>query len=163
MSFISKVMAGGISELVGAVGTVIDSVHTSEEEKVEARLKVERAVSERMAVIESSIQARLKMVQGIIESEMQSGDSYTKRARPTLVYFGMLVIFLNHLVLPWVAHLTPGATVPDIVLPEEFWWAWSGVVGLWVVGRSAEKSGIANKATRTITGSKESSPLSFLD
>ncbi len=164
MSFVSKLMAGGVSELIGAVESVIDVVHTSEEEKVEAKLKIEAAVTERMAVIESSLQARLKMVQGIIESEMQSGDSYTKRARPTLVYFGMLVIFLNHLLLPWVAHFIPASQVPEIALPEEFWWAWTGVVGLWVVGRSAEKSGVMNKATRTITGTKPpSSPLTFLD
>lgn len=165
-SWVGKLLSGGVSELIGAAGSVIDLVHTSEEEKADAKLKIERAITDRMAVIESSIHARLKMVQGIIESEMQSGDSYTKRARPTVVYFGLLVIALNHVILPWGAYFFPpteGATMPQISLPEEFWWAWSGVVGLWVVGRSAEKSGLANKATRAVTGSKPGSPLSFLD
>lgn len=164
MSFLGKLMSSGVGEIVGAVGQVIDAVHTSDEEKVELKLKVEAAVTQRMAVIEQSIQARFKMVSNVIESEMRSGDNFTKRARPSLVYFGMIVIFLNYLLFPWISHFG-GAAPPSIELPEEFWYAWTGVVGLWVVGRSAEKSGTHNKATRAITGSEptRSSALSFLN
>lgn len=152
--FLSKIVSGGVSSIVESVGGVIDQFHTSAEEKVEMKLKIEEAVTGRMRVIEESIQARYRMVMGVIDSEMKSGDNYTKRARPTLVYFGMAVIFLNYLLLPWMAYFLPGETPPAIELPEEFWYAWTGTVGLWVVGRSAEKSGVMNKATAAITGSK---------
>ena len=157
MSWLGDAVKGGADSIVGGVVSIFDDLHTSAEEKAAIAIKVEEVVVQRLRVIEESIQARYRMVMGIVESEMKSGDTYTKRARPTVVYFGLVVIFLNHVFLPWGAYWFPpveGAEMPNIQLPEEFWWAWSGVVGLWIVGRSAEKSGLANKATQVITGSK---------
>jgi hypothetical protein len=152
---LSKILSAGFGDIIESVGSVVDKFHTSDEERVQMKLAIEKAITERMAVIESSIQERFKMVKGVIEAEMASGDAYTKRARPTLVYFGMVVIALNYLLFPWMAFAF-GSAPPTIELPEEFWYAWTGVVGLWIVGRSAEKSAVANKATNIITGSKSS-------
>ncbi len=163
MGFLSKIVSGGAADIIGAVGSVVDKFHTSAEEKVEMKLAIEAAVTNRMAVIEQSIQARYKMVMGVVEAEMKSGDNFTRRARPMLVYFGMVVIFLNYLLLPWIAYWFPAAgDAPEIMMPTEFWYAWSGTVGLWIVGRSAEKSGVANKATRAITGAKSTFDLGEL-
>lgn len=148
---LKDILSGGVSDLVDSVGGVIDMFHTSDEEKHGMKLEAEKVITARMAIIEQSVQRRYEMVSETIKAEMASGDMFTKRARPSLVYFGMIVIFLNSLVLPWVAHFT-GSSPPGIEMPEEFWWAWTGVVSLWVVGRSAEKSGIHNKAVKTLTG-----------
>ncbi len=157
MSWLGDAVKGGADSIVGGIVSIFDDLHTSDQEKADMALKVESVVVQRLKIIEESIQARYRMVMGVVEAEMKSGDTYTKRARPTVVYFGLAVIFLNHVLLPWGAYWFPpaeGAEMPNIQLPEEFWWAWSGVVGLWVVGRSAEKSGVVNKATKAITGSK---------
>jgi len=86
-------------------------------------------------------------------AEMQQADTFTKRARPCLVYAGLVFIFLVHVAFPIIAYLSK-ETLPALSLPEEFWWAWSGVCGVWVLGRSAEKRGASGKLVGMITGSK---------
>ena len=82
---------------------------------------------------------------------MNQGDSYTKRARPTIVYSGLLFIFFVHVLFPMVSWFK-STTLPELALPTEFWWAWTGVYSIWIVGRSTEKNGISNKVTSLITG-----------
>ena len=92
----------------------------------------------------------------IIVSEMQQGDNYTKRARPTIVYAGLAFIFLVHVFIPVIAFLkgTPVASFPTLTLPDEFWWTWGGVCGVWILGRSMEKNKIGGSLVSMITGSK---------
>ena len=152
---LDKIMGALGGDLIGGVGKIIDNFHTSDEEKAEAKLEMEALLTERIKAAEESTQARFEMVRGLIQAEMQSGDNYTKRARPTLVYFGMVIIFANYFVIPLIQQFQ-GITVAPFELPIEFWGAWGGVVGLWTVGRSAERAGMANKVVRAATGNKES-------
>lgn len=154
MTILSNIFSGGVGELVKSVGGVIDALHTSEEEKAEARLKLEQVISERLSAIERSVQARYEMVTKLIQAEMASGDNYTKRARPTLVYFGMLMIFVNYVLVPIIQTVTD-SPVAAFDLPTEFWVAWGGTVGIWSAGRSMERLGQRNKVTQAITGSHE--------
>jgi hypothetical protein len=87
----------------------------------------------------------------IIVSEMSQQDTFTKRARPTVVYAGLAFIFLVNVFFPIVIFATKG-TAPELSLPQEFWWSWSGVVGTWIVGRSAERITGGNSVTRVING-----------
>lgn len=70
-------------------------------------------------------------------------ENYTKRARPTVVYAGLVFIGLIHVLLPAVAWTlaSAGCAVQpfNLTLPSEFWWAWSGVCGVYAIGRSWEK------------------------
>ncbi len=85
-------------------------------------------------------------------AELGQGDAYTKRARPTIVYAGLAFIFLVHVCLPmagWVAVVAAGSPLPQtppLSLPSEFWWAWTGVCGLYAVGRTMEKRGASLKS-----------------
>jgi hypothetical protein len=74
----------------------------------------------------------------IMKAELQQGDNYTKRARPTVVYAGLLFIFLNYVIFPAITFFT-GRGMPQIQMPEAFWWAWSSVVGVYSIGRTVEK------------------------
>ena len=115
-------------------------------EKAAAQVKLQAMIQEREA---SLIDAQ----KSIIVSEMQQADGYTKRARPTLVYAGLVFIFMVHVLFPIAAFFT-SKPMPTLTLPSEFWWAWSGVCGIWVVGRTAEKRGVAGKLVNMITGGK---------
>ena len=148
MSFLSELFSGGVGEIVESVGGVIDQFHTSKEEKHAMRMAVEQVVTERMAVVQKAAASRFEMVASVIQSEMQSGDAYTKRARPTLVYFGMVMIFVNYLVVPMFGN-------EAFELPLEFWAAWGGTVAIWSVGRSAERIGKGGKVTSAITGTPQ--------
>ncbi len=76
---------------------------------------------------------------------MQSGDNFTRRARPSVVYFGLIMIALDLFLRVW-----KGMEVSTL-LPQEFWIAWGGIVSTWVVGRSAEKRGVRNKVVDFLT------------
>ena len=84
---------------------------------------------------------------------MQQGDSYTKRARPTIVYAGLAAIFLVHVIAPILSAFLSN-TVPSITLPEEFWYTWGGICGVWMVGRSAERIGLKSRIVDIVTGNK---------
>jgi len=115
-------------------------------EKAQAQVQLQEIIDKRESAL-------VDAQKSIIVSEMQQADNYTKRARPTLVYAGLFFIFLVHVALPMIAFFS-NKIMPDLTLPEEFWWAWTGVCGVWVLGRSAEKRGTSNKLVSLITGNK---------
>ena len=123
-----------------------------EGEKAATQLKLVEALEAREASVISS-------QKDIIVAEMNQGDTFTKRARPSIVYFGLAAIGLNHVVLPWVAWFAveifgKEATLPSIELPTEFWYTWGGVCSIWIWGRSKEKMGSKDKLLSMITGGK---------
>jgi len=110
------------------------------------------------------IETRDKAKAQIIAAEMAQGDNYTKRARPTVVYGGLLMIALNYVIFPILAKIAAISNgMPEgidtvfepVNLPTEFWWAWGGVVSAWVFGRSMEKKGNVGQLTSLITGIKK--------
>jgi len=137
---------GSVADLAkGLVDRFLPAAMTGAE-KAEAQIKMQEVLEKReTSLIESQ--------KSIIVAEMQQGDTFTKRARPTLVYSGLVFIFLVHVAFPIAAFFT-SKPMPSLTLPTEFWWAWSGVCGVWVMGRSAEKRGITGKLTSLITGNK---------
>lgn len=120
-------------------------------EKAEKQLQIQE-------VLEKRENALLGTQKSVIVAEMQQGDNFTKRARPSIVYFGLAAIGLVHVVLPMAAWIVltvtgkPLTDMPDITLPGGFWTTWGGVCSIWVIGRSAEKRGVANKLVGLITG-----------
>jgi hypothetical protein len=124
-----------------------------EEERTAVQAQLASAIDERDA-------KRDEHKQDIIVSELNQKDAYTKRARPSVVYMGLLFIFLVHVLFPIAFYFaglfkqTP-PELPQLSLPTEFWWAWSGICTTWVLGRSAEKRGASGKLLSMITGSKQ--------
>ena len=111
-----------------------------------------------MSDIEETARMELEAKQNIMVAELQQGDNYTKRARPTTVYFGLVVIFYNYCVIPTIG-LIQGYTLPPFELPTEFWAAWGGIVATWSIGRTAEKRGKMNRLTGAITGTENKGSL----
>lgn len=93
----------------------------------------------------------LETQRSILVAELEQGDDYTKRARPTVVYMGLMFIFLIYVLFPMAAFYGD-KPVPDLQLPTEFWWAWGSVVSVWAIGRSFEKRGVQNNLMKAITG-----------
>ena len=85
--------------------------------------------------------------------EMVQDDNYTKRARPSIIYIGLLIIAFNYCLVP-LAKVLMGEDATPFDLPEEFWLAWGGAVSAYSVGRSMEKSGKRNAFTQAMTGEK---------
>ena len=158
MSFnLASLLGGGLAE---TFKSIVGTFKLSPEKKAE----IEAAISENEYLIrmkEYELQVRgmdmeaatIDAQKSIIVAEMQQSDAYTKRARPTIVYAGLLAIFLAHIIMPYISHFTRN-TVPDISLPTDFWYVWGAVCSVWFVGRTLERKGIGGGVVRKINGDK---------
>ena len=92
MSILTSIFSGGATELVKGVGGVIDDLHTSEEEKLEAAQKVKELVSNYEVEMEKQITDRWK-------SDMTSDSWLSKNVRPLVLVFlvitTVLMIFID--------------------------------------------------------------------
>lgn len=132
MSFLDKIIGGGVGSLVKELGEVADKFVTTSAEKAELRAKFEEILQKRDAEVEQTYRAELSAQKEIIVAELQQGDNYTKRARPTILYAGLLFALWNYVLAP-----TFGKS--GLVIPVEFWTVWGGVCGVYVWRRSDEK------------------------
>ncbi|MFZ0255386.1 MAG: holin family protein [Gammaproteobacteria bacterium] len=155
MSWFSRIFSGSLGSLVEQVGNVVDNFHLSAEEKQQFKLELEALLQRRDSEIEQTLRSELEAKERILVAELEQGDSFTKRARPTVVYAGLGFIFFNYGLVPALAWLS-GAEVAPLELPSEFWWGWSGIVATWSVGRSLERMGAHNRFTHVATGSPAS-------
>ena len=89
---LDKIFSGGASDLVKSVGGVIDGLHTSEEERLAAELKVKELVAQYETQMEKEITARW-------QADMKSDSWVSKNIRPLtlafLVVSTVLLIFID--------------------------------------------------------------------
>ena len=92
MNILSTIFSGGAKDLVEGVGGVIDNLHTSEEEKLEANQKIKELVSNYEVEMEKQITDRWK-------SDMASDSWLSKNVRPLVLVFlvitTVLMIFID--------------------------------------------------------------------
>jgi len=92
MSILNLLSGGGATELIKGVGGVIDNLHTSEEEKLEAAQKIKELVSNYEVEMEKTITDRWK-------SDMASDSWMSKNVRPMVLIFlvvsTVLMIFID--------------------------------------------------------------------
>jgi len=163
MSIFSKLFGGGLSSIMDSVGGLIDKFKLSPQEKQDFKLELQGRLMQMEQQMEESYRQELAARAEIIKAELAQGDTFTKRARPMIIYSGLFFIFIVYVLVP-VIYLISGADLPShnhiqgqttnlINLPSEFWWAWGTVVGVYGAGRTAEKYGAANRLTNLITAS----------
>jgi len=89
---LGKLFSGGAAELVKGVGGVIDNLHTSGEEKLEAERKIKELVANYQIEMEKNITSRW-------EADLKSDSWLSKNVRPmTLIFLivcTMLLIFID--------------------------------------------------------------------
>ena len=144
---------GSLTGIMEGVKGLIGGFKLAPSEKKEFEVKMEALLQERDSDIEATIRQELGSKERILVAELTQGSAYTKAARPTVVYYGLVAIFANYTLIPclqWAFGTAPAA----FELPTEFWVAWGGIVATWSIGRSAERRGARNKAVSLVTGSK---------
>ena len=158
LTTISAIASGGIKDLVLGI---LDRIKLAPEKKAEIELQlaqhdmeVQKLEHELRKIAEERETSIVDAQKNIIVAEMTQGDGYTKRARPTIVYAGLLFVFLNYVVPTYVGYFG-GRPVPEVPIPADFWWVWGGVCGTWVIGRTMERRGqFMSPAVKTLTGVK---------
>ena len=92
MSILTNLFSGGASELVKGVGSVIDNLHTSKEEKMAAELKIKELISSYEVEMEKNITSRW-------EADLKSDSWLSKNVGPMVLIFlivcTMLLIFID--------------------------------------------------------------------
>jgi hypothetical protein len=89
---LGQLFSGGAAELVKGVGGVIDNLHTSKEEKLEAERKIKELVANYEVEMEKNITSRW-------EADLKSDSWLSKNVRPLVLIFliicTMLLIFID--------------------------------------------------------------------
>ena len=89
---LGNLLSGGGADLVKNVGGVIDDLHTSEEEKLEAERKIKEVIANYEVEMEKNITARW-------EADLKSDSWLSKNVRPLVLIFlivcTVLLIFID--------------------------------------------------------------------
>ena len=89
---LGKLFSGGAADLVKGVGGVIDSLHTSTEERLAAENKIKELIANYEVEMEKNITSRWK-------ADMNSDSWLSKNVRPLVLIFlvvcTMLLIFID--------------------------------------------------------------------
>ena len=124
---LSKIFSGGAADLVKGVGGVIDNLHTSAEEKLEAERKIKEIIANYEVEMERNITARW-------EADLKSDSWLSKNVRPMVLIFlivcTMLLIFIDAGALSFEVKST-WVDLLQLVLIT--------VIGAYFGGRSFEK------------------------
>lgn len=126
MGWFSKLFSSTASEPIEAIGNIIDAVHTSEEEKVQAKIVLEK-IKQKPALVQAEI----------MKVQAQHRSTFVAGARPFLMWvcgFGFMFAFLVNPILQW---LMPEVGAPQLPLEVmmELTLAMLGLAGL----RTVEK------------------------
>ena len=119
---------GGVKDLVEGVGGVIDNLHTSKEEKLEAERKIKEIVASYQATLEKEISSRWA-------ADMASDSWLSKNVRPLVLIFlvisTVLLIFIDAGAINFVVE-AKWTDLLQLVLIT--------VIGAYFGGRSLEKT-----------------------
>jgi len=119
--------SGGAADLVKGVGGVIDNLHTSKEEKLEAERKIKEIIANYEVEMEKNITSRW-------EADLKSDSWLSKNVRPLVLIFlivcTMLLIFIDAGALNFVVE-DKWTDLLQLVLIT--------VIGAYFGGRSLEK------------------------
>ena len=89
---LGNLFSGGAAELVKGVGGVIDNLHTSKEEKLEAERKIKELMANYEVEMEKNITSRW-------QADLKSDSWLSKNVRPLVMIFlivcTMLLIFID--------------------------------------------------------------------
>jgi len=127
MSILGKIFSSGANELVKGVGGVIDELHTSKEEKLEAERKIKDMIMGYEAEMQKQVTERWQV-------DMQSDSWLSKNIRPLVLIFlcvsTVLLIFIDAGVISFEVKAS-WVDLLQLVLIT--------VIGAYFGGRSLEK------------------------
>ena len=128
MSILTQIFSSGATELVKGIGGVIDNLHTSKEEKLEAERKIQTLIANHEVEMEKTITDRWK-------SDMASDSWLSKNVRPAVLIFlvvsTVLMIFIDAGTINFIVE-DKWTDLLQLVLIT--------VIGAYFGGRSLEKT-----------------------
>ena len=128
MSILTSIFSSGASALVKSVGGVIDNLHTSKEEKLEAEQKIKELIASYEVQMEKEISSRW-------DADMKSDSWLSKNVRPLVLVFlvvaTVLMIFIDAGTINFVVEAKWTDLLQSVLIT---------VIGAYFGGRSLEKT-----------------------
>jgi hypothetical protein len=128
MSILGTIFSGGTKDLVEGIGDVVDNLHTSKEEKLEAEQKIKELIASYQTNLEKEISSRW-------QADMASDSWLSKNVRPLVLIFlvisTVLLIFIDAGIINFVVE-AKWTDLLQLVLIT--------VIGAYFGGRSLEKT-----------------------
>ena len=128
MSILASIFSGGATELVKGVGGVIDDLHTSKEEKLEAEQKIKELIASYEVQMEKEISSRWN-------ADMKSDSWLSKNVRPLVLIFLVISTVLLIFIDAGAINFTVEAKWTDLLQLVLI-----TVIGAYFGGRSLEKT-----------------------
>lgn len=178
LSKISEFFSGSGANIIDSVADAVDRFTLSKEEKEKLKqellrikeeheqnqrnflVRMEEMAQQREKEVEETFRMELDAKKSILMAELNQDDLYTKRARPTVVYVGLIFILLEllglrHIIMNYL-HIDAGIIANSDQIFKMFLGVWGSVLGVYSIGRSVEKRGTRNAWTSFATGTKTS-------
>ena len=127
MSILTSIFSSGASALVKSVGGVIDNLHTSKEEKLEAEQKIKELIASYEVQMEKEISSRW-------DADMKSDSWLSKNVRPLVLVFLVVATVLLIFIDAGAIDFTVEAKWTDLLQLVLI-----TVIGAYFGGRSLEK------------------------
>lgn len=125
-----------IAGLVKPVGDIIDNVTTTDEERLELKVKFAEVTKDVEIKLTEYASTLAEQQAKIILAEAQ-GSWLQANWRPMLMCIFGLIVLNNYLLFPYLSMFTKKVVVLNF--PDAFWNLLTVGVGGYIVGRSAEK------------------------
>ena len=127
MSILNKLLSGGASKLVDSVGSILDNVITTDEEKLEAKRKLKELILSHEAQMQQNVTDRWK-------ADMNSDSWLSKNVRPLVLIFLVVSTILMIFIDAGTINFTVEAKWTDLLQLVLI-----TVIGAYFGGRSLEK------------------------
>ena len=128
MNILGTIFSGGAKDLVEGVGGVIDDLHTSKEEKLEAEQKIQELIASYETQMEKEISSRW-------QADMASDSWLSKNVRPLVLIFLVIATVLLIFIDAGATNFTVEAKWSDLLQL-----VFITVIGAYFGGRSLEKT-----------------------
>jgi len=136
MGVLDKIFKKGVDETIGAVGSVLDNLITSQDERDEAKAKLAEVLTGKLTELAS-------FQKDVIISET-TGNKLQRNWRPILALtFGFIVVatyFIFPTINIWVKSTDLNKLILDLKENRGFWFLMELMIGGYVVGRTIEKT-----------------------
>jgi hypothetical protein len=125
-----------IGAIIGTAGKVIDELHTSDEEKAAAKVKIIEAEVVAMQTALAYEQTVAKEQGKTLRVEM-SGNTLQKSWRPITMLVFVFIIVNNYVLVPYLTSF--GLDIPALEIPPGMWALLNVGIGGYVASRGLEK------------------------
>lgn len=133
MGIFDKIISKSAGEMVGQIGNVVDKIATSQDEKLNAKNKLSKIVTDKLTELAS-------FQRDVLIAEMK-GTWLQRSWRPiVMLAFAAIVVYSK--------FIAPAFSLPNAELETDFWGLLEIGLGGYVIGRTVEK--VTDRVTQNV-------------